>query len=106
LYHFISKSLVLAGYLANKKVYPSGLVGKRVIEIGAGCGVTGIVAARLGADIIMTDLADEMDILDRNVSENLSEGERTKARTVELFWGEDASHVAPPFDIVLGADVV
>jgi predicted nicotinamide N-methyase len=87
-------------------MYPEGLKDKRVVEIGSGCGVTGIVASKLGADIIMTDLADEMDLLERNVAENLTDEEKTRTKAVELFWGEDASHVNPPFDIVLGADVV
>jgi len=29
--------------------------GKKAIELGAGCGFTGIVVARMGANVILTD---------------------------------------------------
>lgn len=48
----------VAHTLAEELVqYPAVIQGRRVLEIGAGCGVNGIVAARLGAaEVVLTDV--------------------------------------------------
>lgn len=48
-------AVVLAKYL--EKAYPRGLVGKRVLELGAGTGLVGVVSSVLGASTVyLTDL--------------------------------------------------
>ena len=82
----------------------------KVVEIGAGCGLVGIVAARLGFDVALTDgLPDVVDLLARNASANLdaTPGPGSHAYTVSLYrWGEDLGPLDPPYDVVLGADCV
>ncbi|KAG8501290.1 hypothetical protein CXB51_003443 [Gossypium anomalum] len=72
---------------------PSKLKGKRVIELGAGCGVAGFGMALLGCDVVSTDQIEVVPLLRRNVA--------------ELDWGNEdhIKAVGPPFDYVIGTDV-
>jgi predicted nicotinamide N-methyase len=110
-------ALVLASHLSNSAVYPAGSWhGKKVCEIGAGCGVTGIVVAQLGADVILTELEDELVLLSKNVADNpintspfaseIGESHTGSAKPMEYFWGSDPSHLEGPFDVILAADCV
>jgi 16S rRNA G527 N7-methylase RsmG len=48
------KAKVLSKYLVkNRNKYE--FKGKRVIEVGAGCGLNGLVLSILGADVTLTD---------------------------------------------------
>lgn len=104
-------ALVLASFFCS---FPSGFWhGKRVCEIGAGCGVTGIVAAQLGAEVVLTELEEELKLLETNVSQNpinlSSMGESKKqgsTETKEFFWGSDPTHLGLPFDVIIAADCV
>lgn len=88
--------------------------GKRVCELGAGCGVTGIVASRLGADVVLTELGQEVDLVKENIDANFPLNDQSswephvqaRPKGLELYWGDDASHLKPPFDYILGADIV
>ncbi|XP_077385993.1 EEF1A lysine methyltransferase 3-like [Festucalex cinctus] len=82
--------------------------GTRVIELGSGTGVVGIVAARLGADVTLTDLPVTLPQLKANVCANMpSSGWPSGPPTVlPLSWGEDHMKFPSDWDLVLGADIV
>lgn len=107
----------IARYLDNRAVFPEGaLAGKRVLELGAGCGLVSVVAAHLGARVLATDKDIVMEVLRDNLSTNgvlhdpdggTEEGEERypcgKVVVEELYWGPEASHPAAPFDIAIAA---
>ncbi|XAR60016.1 hypothetical protein NMG60_11033239 [Bertholletia excelsa] len=95
---------------------PSKLKGKRVIELGAGCGVAGFGMALLGCDVVSTDQIEVLPLLMRNVERNTSRimQENTDSNSfgsvqvAELNWGDmdQIQAVGPPFDYIIGTDVV
>ncbi|KAG5227478.1 protein N-lysine methyltransferase [Salix suchowensis] len=90
----------------------SGLLllhGKKVTELGSGCGLVGCIAALLGAEVTLTDLPDRLRLLKKNIETNLRHGNvRGSAVVKELVWGDDPDQdLIDPFpDYVLGSDVV
>ncbi|KAK4763032.1 hypothetical protein SAY86_008800 [Trapa natans] len=111
-------SLVLVKYLEKNsrkgRFCPSKLKGKRVIELGAGCGVAGFGMALLGCDVVATDQAEVLPLLRRNVERNSSRilQENTDSfgsiQVAELDWGnsDHIKAVTPPFDYIIGTDIV
>ncbi|XP_020088596.1 protein N-lysine methyltransferase METTL21A-like isoform X2 [Ananas comosus] len=69
-------SMVFVKYLEKNcrkgRFSPSKLKGKRVIELGAGCGLAGLGMALLGCDVITTDQVEVLPLLMRNVERNTS----------------------------------
>ncbi|KAF0045727.1 hypothetical protein F2P81_002256 [Scophthalmus maximus] len=83
------------------------LKGKAVIELGAGTGLVGIVAALLGAAVTITDRQPALEFLSANVKANLPPDTRGSASVSELSWGQGLDlYPAGGFDLVLGADIV
>lgn len=105
------------------------LKGKEVIELGAGTGLVGIVAALMGefnnsqkcckfelyvkvcmspgARATITDREPALDFLSANVKANLPADSPGSAVVSELTWGEGLDrYPAGGFDLVLGADIV
>ncbi|KAM7375275.1 hypothetical protein PAMA_014393 [Pampus argenteus] len=83
------------------------LKGKVAIELGAGTGLVGIVAALLGAKVTITDREPALDFLSANIKANLPIDIQASAVVSELSWGEGLDHYpAGGFDLVLGADIV
>ncbi|BAS81599.1 Os02g0818700 [Oryza sativa Japonica Group] len=95
---------------------PSKLKGKRVIELGAGCGLAGLGMALLGCDVVTTDQVEVLPLLLRNVERNKSwisqsnsdSGSIGSVTVAELDWGnkDHIRAVDPPFDYIIGTDVV
>ncbi|XP_053171803.1 EEF1A lysine methyltransferase 3-like [Scomber japonicus] len=98
-------ALHLCGYLEEQSVE---FKGKRIIELGAGTGVVGIVAARLGAVVTLTDLPLALPQLETNVSANMpSSGWPSAPPTIlPLSWGEDHMNFPSDWDVVLCADII
>lgn len=113
-------SMVLVKFLERNcrkgRFCPSKLRGKRVIELGAGCGVAGFGMALLGCDVVSTDQTEVLPLLMRNVERNTSRIMQTisdpdsfgSIQAAELDWGNEThiKAVGPPFDYIIGTDVV
>ncbi|XVE97830.1 hypothetical protein REPUB_Repub03eG0052400 [Reevesia pubescens] len=113
-------SMVFAKFLEKNcrkgRFCPSKLKGKRVIELGAGCGVAGFGMALLGCDVVSTDQIEVVPLLRRNVERNTSGIMQMNStsdsfgsiQVAELDWGNEdhIKAVAPPFDYIIGTDVV
>ena len=102
---------------------PKLVIGKRVLEIGAGCGLTGLAAAAVAADVndretqvILTDFNDTvLQNVDRNIHLNgLSEIASTskldfRFQTGSNYrggWVDGAGSMQDAVDVVLAADVI
>jgi methyltransferase-like protein 23 len=77
------------------------LQGKRVLELGAGTGIPGIVAATLGARVLQIDRSEiALHLCARNK-------ERNRATTVEVRDADwDTFQSDTQFDLILGSDVL
>ncbi|XP_009355910.2 protein N-lysine methyltransferase METTL21A isoform X1 [Pyrus x bretschneideri] len=88
------------------------LQGKKVVELGSGCGLVGCIAALLGGQVVLTDLPDRLRLLRKNIEVNLRHGEmRGSAKVMEFTWGDDPDPelTEPPPDLgkqLLGSDVI
>ncbi|KAG7493418.1 hypothetical protein JOB18_008710 [Solea senegalensis] len=98
-------ALLLCRFLEQQHVE---LRGKRVMELGAGTGVVGILAARFGAAVTLTDLPHAVPQLQVNVSHNMPAGgwPSTPPRVLPLSWGEDHLNFTSDWDLVFGADII
>ncbi|KAM9466207.1 protein N-lysine methyltransferase METTL21D [Clarias gariepinus] len=79
---------------------------KHMIELGAGTGLVGIMAASLGANVTVTDLEDLQPLLELNIRENrelLSTGSITAK---VLKWGGNVTDFLPYPDYILMADCI
>lgn len=95
-------AIVLGRYL--EKIVGQ-LHGKKVIELGAGTGFAGIVASLLGGNVTITDRKMALNVTRMNVEGNLGKNQDSVA-IKELEWGQNVYSFSPPFDFVLGADIV
>ncbi|KAI8542613.1 hypothetical protein RHMOL_Rhmol08G0151000 [Rhododendron molle] len=81
------------------------LRGKKVVELGSGCGLVGCIAALLGAKVTLTDLPDRLRLLRKNIETNLYGDVRGSAAVSELIWGEEPDteliDPSPDFDAIL-----
>jgi predicted nicotinamide N-methyase len=88
--------------LAHELVSRAGeLAGKRVLELGSGTGLPGIVAATYGAHVVQTDRHDAALALGR------SNAERNGAHAIDhrlADWTEWTD--TERYDLILGADVI
>jgi predicted nicotinamide N-methyase len=76
------------------------LRGKRVLELGAGTGLPGIIAASFGAQVLQIDRSEVAVHLCRMNAERNAQAVDTR----EAEW--DTFHSDAPFDFILGADVL
>ncbi|KAH3708308.1 protein N-lysine methyltransferase METTL21A-like [Dreissena polymorpha] len=94
---------VLSAYLEEN---PHLVRGRNTIELGAGTGLVGIVAALLGSHVTITDREEVLDFLKETVSQNLPEDLLGRTEIRALDWTKDINNFPDPFDVILGADIV
>ncbi|KAL7689411.1 putative lysine methyltransferase, S-adenosyl-L-methionine-dependent methyltransferase [Plasmopara halstedii] len=81
--------------------------GKSVLELGSGCGLVGLVAASLGANVLLTDQAQALELLKRNIQANVkSENERERLHVAEYIWGSEQALPHNCFDYILVSDCI
>lgn len=95
-------AVVLCMYLEAGGINVQGC---SVVELGAGTGLAGIVAALLGADVTVTDRDMAMEFLKSNVHDNLPKELQQKVSVKPLNWGTGLEHFSY-FDVILGADII
>ncbi|CAL1542226.1 unnamed protein product [Lymnaea stagnalis] len=93
---------VLAQYIWLRKGF---ITGKKVLEIGAGTALPGIVAAKCGAKVILSDSTNYplcLDICHKSAELN----DVTEISVVGITWGQVTSVLVnlPKLDIVLASD--
>lgn len=110
-YKLWGASLVLSGELLDLAA-KGGLEGKKVLEVGAGLGLCGIVAAHFdAAEVVVSDFHPR---IVGNLAYNLALngcGPSESVRAAALDWetvgdAEARPDVQGPFDVILGSDVV
>ncbi|XP_071990921.1 elongation factor Ts, mitochondrial isoform X2 [Engystomops pustulosus] len=97
----IREALYLCTYFEEQKL---NFKGKKVIELGAGTGIVGILASLLGGRVTVTDLPHALPQIRKNVSVNVSLDQAPDV--CALSWGIDQVHFPEDYDFVLGADIV
>ncbi|XP_048775995.1 protein N-lysine methyltransferase METTL21A-like isoform X2 [Ostrea edulis] len=96
-------AIVLCEYLETGNVV---LEHKKVIELGAGSGLVGIVATLLGAQTIITDQEKALPYLTKAVRNNLPDNFKDKYKVQALDWRGDLETYTETFDVILGADII
>ncbi|CUA76846.1 Phospholipase D [Rhizoctonia solani] len=92
---------VLSRYLARR----GSLAGQRVIELGSGTGLVGLVAGLLNAEeVVITDQEQLVNIMEENIELN---NLQDRVRASVLNWGEPLSPNLPQaISLVIAADCV
>ncbi|XP_041719591.1 methyltransferase-like protein 23 isoform X2 [Coregonus clupeaformis] len=96
-------AVVLAQYVWTHR---EELIHKTVLELGAGVSLPGVVAAKCGAQVILSDSA-ELPLCLENCRRTCEVNELPNVLVVGITWGEVSPDLLllPPLDIILGSDV-
>ncbi|KAJ8764426.1 hypothetical protein K2173_006166 [Erythroxylum novogranatense] len=95
-------SLILAEYVWQQRLRFSG---SRVLELGAGTSLPGLVAAKLGLDVTLTDDSSKIEVLDN--MKKVCDLNKVKCKVLGLTWGVwDAAVFSLKPNFILGADVL
>ncbi|XP_067848087.1 EEF1A lysine methyltransferase 3-like [Heptranchias perlo] len=95
--------IALCRYFEKEKI---NFTGKKVIELGSGTGIVGILAALLGGDVTMTDKPNTLKQIENNVSINIPTARRHRLKVSALTWGENHTDFPTDYDFILGSDIV
>ncbi|XP_039980019.1 methyltransferase-like protein 23 isoform X2 [Xiphias gladius] len=96
-------AVVLAQYLWTRR---EELKDKTVLELGAGVSLPGVVAARCGAKVILSDSAKTPPLLE-NCRRSCEANGLRDVVVLGLTWGEVSPDLVllPKLDVILGSDV-
>lgn len=96
-------AVVLAQYLW---MHREELRGKKMLELSAGVSLPGVVAARCGAVVILSDAADRPACLE-NCRRSCEANDLGDVPVVGVSWGEISPDLVllPELDVILGSDV-
>ncbi|XP_017572467.1 methyltransferase-like protein 23 isoform X1 [Pygocentrus nattereri] len=96
-------AVVLAQYvwIAKEKLQK-----KSVLELGAGVSLPGVVAAKCGAQVILSDSA-ELPLCQNNCKQSCEVNDVDSVTVVGLTWGQVSPELLslPLVDVILGSDV-
>ncbi|XP_067848079.1 EEF1A lysine methyltransferase 3-like [Heptranchias perlo] len=95
--------IALCRYFEKEKI---SFTGRKVIELGSGTGIVGILAALLGGDVTMTDKPNILKQIENNVSINIPTARRHRLKVSALTWGENHTDFPTDYDFILGSDIV
>ncbi|XP_069773338.1 EEF1A lysine methyltransferase 3-like isoform X2 [Narcine bancroftii] len=93
----------LCQYFHNEKV---NFAGKKILELGSGTGIVGILAVLLGGDVTLTDRPRVLKQIEYNVAANIPSHSRHRAKVGTLVWGDDQFNYSTDFEVILGSDIV
>ncbi|KAJ4836911.1 hypothetical protein Tsubulata_034703 [Turnera subulata] len=94
-------SVILAEYVWQQRLRFSGA---SVVELGAGTSLPGLVAAKLGLDVTLTDDSNRLEVLDN--MRRVCDLNKVGCKVLGLTWGVwDASIFSLKPKVILGADV-
>lgn len=95
-------SVVLAEYVWQQRLQFSGV---SVLELGAGTCLPGLVAAKLGLDVTLTDDSNKLEVLDN--MRRVCDLNQLNCKVLGLTWGVwDESIFTLKPKLILGADVL
>ncbi|CAI5710424.1 hypothetical protein KXD40_005092 [Peronospora effusa] len=81
--------------------------GQSVLELGSGCGLVGLVAASIGANVLLTDQQEAIELLHRNIKTNAtSESELARLHVAEFVWGSDWTPPCSSYHYILVSDCI
>jgi len=94
----------------------ASLPGKSVLEVGAGCGLLGLVLAYNGCDVVCTEATETLSVLQGNFTDGVTSSVKKAGGSIRaqlLRWEEPSDRVALStdpdtpidFDVILGTDV-
>jgi len=93
-------SIVLADHLAGIDAEPQ----KRILEIGSGLGIAGIIASSFGHHVTMTEYnTDALNFAQANAENNLS-SEESSLEISKLDWNKP--QLEGSFDYIMGSEVI
>uniref|UniRef100_A0A6N2N3W8 Methyltransferase-like protein 23 n=1 Tax=Salix viminalis TaxID=40686 RepID=A0A6N2N3W8_SALVM len=95
-------SVILAEYVWQQRLQFSGV---SVLELGAGTCLPGLVAAKLGLDVTLTDDSNKLEVLDN--MRRVCDLNQLNCKVLGLTWGVwDESIFTLKPKLILGADVL